>query len=306
MKKNILLILILILSLILISGCNDNDINSKSGVIKIAVSIVPQEAFVKAVGGDLVDVVTMIPAGASTANYQPTPQQMVELSDASVYFTIGVPAEKANIVPKLPDINKNIEVISFEEIVSKIYPSIYLDEHTHDESETGITSENNINNADPHIWLSPKRVVVMIESIRDKLIILDKKNEATYTKNANKYINDLKNLDSEIIKAFSIVKQNAFIIYHPAYGYFADDYGLKMITIEENGKIATFERLELVINFAKLNNIKVIFYQDEFDSSQAETIAKEINGVAVDVSPLSFDYIASMKQIIEKLGKVIN
>ncbi len=90
-------------------------------------------------------------------------------------------------------------------------------------------------------------------------------------------------------------------MYHPAFGYFADDYGLEMIAIEINGKKATAKDLEKVVDLVKEKDIAFILYQEEFDSHQAKLIASEIDGVAVMVSPLDGDYLNNLKEIAEKL-----
>jgi zinc transport system substrate-binding protein len=309
MKKRIFLLAVFVITLMVLSGCQKPVTQINEEEARIAVSIVPQAAFVDAVGGDLVKVVTMIPPGSSPENYQPVPQQMIELSEASLYFTIGVASEKANILPKLKDLNPDLQVVFLEDIVAERYASRLLDEHHHEEDEAHDDSdgeESHDEAIDPHIWLSPRRVEVMIESIRDELVRMDEENKNQYIENSENYINALKQLDEDIMTAFEDANQKAFIIYHPAYGYFAEDYGLEMITIEENGKTATAERLQYVIDFAKEKGLKVIFYQDEFDSSQAKTIAKEIGGTAISVSPLSYDYMGSMRDIIEKLSEVVN
>jgi zinc transport system substrate-binding protein len=285
------------------SGCNSNSVdnaieekNTKEK-IKVAVSIVPEETFVRAVGKDLVEVVTMIPPGHSPANYQPTPKQMAEFSESKVYFSIGVPTEQVNIIPKLEDLNKDIKLVSLADKVGEIYPHRYFikdDEHGHNHS-----------GRDPHIWLSPKRVKVMIKVIKDELIALDPENKSTYEKNAEEYLGKLDELDNEIKQTLSSVERQSFIIYHPVFGYFADDYGLNMITIEEEGKEATAKKLREVIDFANKENIKFVFYQEEFNSTQAEAIAKEIDGATVKVAPLASEYIENLKAIVNKFNEVL-
>lgn len=332
-KRIFSVIIIIIISISLLS-CqskkNQNvsvDNSNKDKKITIAVSIIPQETFVKAVAGDLVDVVTMIPPGYSPHNYQPTPKQMMKLSDSSIYFGIGVPTEKANITPKLKDFNPNIELIHLDEIVAKEYSSRYLnnDKHKHaeDEHKESTTEKDQDSHSstedkeahdeenhdhtgvDPHIWLSPKRVKVMIETIKDKLVEIDPDNSSTYKNNADKYLKQLDEVDNNIKTSLSSLKNRSFIIYHPAFGYFADDYGLTMMTIEENGKEATAKKIQNIIDYAKKNNIRMVFYQEEFDDGQAKTIAKEINGSTFKVAPLAPDYINNLNKIANTFKEVL-
>lgn len=251
----------------------------------VAVTIVPQQTFVKAVCGDLADIVVMVPPGSSPETYEPTPQEMKNFSDASLYFTIGVPVEKANILPKAG----SIKVVSLQNEVANAYP-----DRTFDGKER-----------DPHIWLSPKRVKVMVKVIAKNMSQLDPSNEAVYNKNADAYIKQLDELDGEIKSALAGVKSRKFIIFHPAFGYFADDYGLIMYALEEEGKEATVKHLQEMIDFAKKENIKVVFYQEEIDSSQSKAFAEEIDGKMMQLSPLAADYINNLKAMTKLMAEVM-
>ena len=131
---------------------------------------------------------------------------------------------------------------------------------------------------DPHVWLSPKRVIVMVETIAESLAAIDEDNREVYEENAAEYIAKLETLDSEIQEIVSGLENKSFLIYHAAYGYFAHDYGLTMVAIEIEGEQATATELQAVIDYALENSISTVFYQEEFDDSQAETVAEEIGG----------------------------
>jgi zinc transport system substrate-binding protein len=306
----------MIFFILIVPACSDTSTTSTDNekndteTLTVAVSIIPQETFVKKVAGDSVNVVTMIPPGSSPSSYEPTAKEMTELSESSIYFSIGVPTEKANILPKLTDFNENIKEVSLQEAVEKSYSPRYFsegEEHTHeDENSEEHEDEHEDGSYDPHIWMSPKRVIVMVESIRDEFIELDSENEELYNSNADKYINELKEVDSEIQETLNSVDNKSFIIFHPSMGYFADDYNLEMKAIEEDGKDATAKKIQTVIDFANENNIKVIFYQEEFDDSQAETIAEEIGGSTLKLAPLAPDYINNLKTISDSFKDVLN
>lgn len=310
--KKCFMYIIVIIMMISSIGCEAKEsentkVDTSQDHITIAVSIVPEETFVKAVAGDLVDVVTMIPPGHSPANYQPTPKQMTKFSEAEVYFSIGVPTENANILPRIDDFNKAIKVVQLADIVGKVYPHRYFEEgekhEHHDEDEH--EEKHNHSGRDPHIWLSPKRVKVMIDVIKNELIDIDPINAKAYAKNAEDYLAKLDQTDNKIKDTLSGLDGQSFIIYHPSFGYFADDYGLKMVTIEEEGKEATTKRLQDVIDLAKKEDIKFVFYQQEFDSQQAETIAKEIGGATVKVAPLAPNYIENLTYIVNEFKEVV-
>jgi zinc transport system substrate-binding protein len=292
-KKSVLIVLIVIMVImmgVIIYSLNFNNSKKNNSEKKVvAVTIVPEQAFVEAVCGDLADVVVMVPPGSSPENYEPTSQQMTALSDAELYFSIGVPTEKANILPKVNDLASNINVISLNDEVSKVY-----DDRTFDSGER-----------DPHIWLSPKRVIVMINTIAEKMSKIDPENKEVYESNAKQYIAKLEKLDLNMKAALENVTNPKFIVYHPAFGYLANDYGLTMYALEEEGKEATAESLKEKINIAKSENIKTIFYQAEIDSEQAKSFADEIGGKTTKLEPLSKNYIENLQNMINLIAEVM-
>lgn len=246
----------------------------------VAVSIVPEATFVHKVAGDLVDVVTLVPPGDDPEDYAPTPQIMEQFSQAQLYFSIGVPTEKTNILPKA-SLNKHLQMVNLAQAASQQYPERQFSDGSRD----------------PHVWMSPKRAVVMVQTISDRLSAIDPVHKATYQKNAAQYIKKLKALDQNIQQKLKNLKQRTFIVYHPAFGYFAEEFGLHMISLEVEGKDATPQHLQQVIDDAKKQNIKVIFYQAEISSKQAQEFANELNGKAIQVSPLAPDYINNLKTV---------
>lgn len=270
-------------SFFLVAGCTSQEI-SKDGdkKIVIAVTILPQKALVEAVSGDLAEVVTIVPPGNSPGNYEPTPQEMENFSKASVYFTISVPTEKANILPKAND----MVIVDLSAKVAEVYPD----------------REFNPGERDSHIWLSPKRAKVMVEAITGTMANLDPENTQTYQQNAEAFLKELDRVNTEINEVFSRVQNLKFIVFHPAYGYFADDYGLEMYALEQDGKEATPQHLQDMIDLAEAENIKVIFSQAEIDSKQPDAFAEEVDGEKIMLEPLSDDYIANLERMAEAIS----
>lgn len=302
-RKHILLACLLVLSLAGFAGCSTNGSGSAaapSGTPDtavspssevsaekpiIAVTIVPEQTFAEAVCGDLAEVITMVPPGNSPENYEPTPEEMEKFSKASLYFSIGVPTEEANILPSAGDVN----VVSLQDAVSAVYP-----ERTFESGER-----------DPHIWLSPKRAVVIVQTIAQNMCELDPSNADTYQSNAQTYIDRLNELDQYIQDSLDGVQDKKFMVYHPAFGYFADDYGLTMYALEEEGKEATAQHLQDMIDLAKEENIKMIFYQEEIDSSQSAAFAEEIGGKTMQLAPLAANYIENLKSMADLMAEVM-
>lgn len=278
--------LTLALSLLIVSGCGNRQTSKvRDEKMIVAVTVLPQKALVEAVCGDLAEVVTIVPPGNSPGNYEPTPQEMEDFSRASVYFTIGVPTEKANILPKA----ENMKIVDLPAKVAEIYPD----------------REFSPGKRDSHIWLSPKRAKVMVEAITEVMVDLDAVNAKAYQENAKAFLKELDRVDSEIKEAFSGIQNPKFIVFHPAYGYFADDYGLEMHALEENGKEATPQHLQDMIDLAREKNIKVIFSQVEIDSKQPDAFAEEIGGEKIMLEPLSDDYIANFERMSEAISEAM-
>ncbi len=293
MKKT-MLILIIIPILLMLFSCSAAKTDGK---ITVAVGVVPEATFVEKVSGNLVDTVVLVPPGHSPANYQPSSREMQALSDADIYFTLRMPTEEANILPKIKNFNKDLKIINLREIVSQVYPLRIIDEHNHGEDG----GDNDEQTVDPHLWLSPKRSIIMILTIADELSLLDPANRLSYQENAADYIKQIELLDAEITVKIDALKKKSFMIYHGAYGYFAEDYGLNMISIEAAGKQATAIEIQRVIEQALEKDIKIIFYQEEFDDNQAQTIAEEIGGKVIKSSPLSENYLQSIRNFTDAL-----
>lgn len=285
--KIFVLLFIVVITFVSSTACQ---VGGKSDKISVAVSIIPEATFVKAVAGELVDVVTMIPPGNSPANYSPSPKELTKFSDSSIYFAMGVPADMTNILAKAEEINPDIKVVKLFAEVNKVYPD----------------REFSLGKRDPHIWLSPKRAKVMVRVIARELAEIDEKNRDIYQKNAGEYINKLNELDNEISNSLSKLKDKTFIVYHPAFGCFADDYGLEMLAIEEEGKEATPRRVQEIIDMARKKNIKAIFYQAEIDSRQSQAIAEEVGGKTIQVDPLAADYIRNLQKTAEVFNDILN
>lgn len=277
-------VFILVLTVILtLSGCKEQV--SDSG-ITVAVSIAPQQTFVEKVCGEKVDVITMIPAGASAESYEMTSKEIAKFSKSDIYFSIGVPSEENGI---LPHISKETKLVDLSVPVSNAYPDLNIG-----------------NERDPHIWLSPKRVIVMIEEIRDEMSALDPENADFYKNNAEDYIKELQNIDNEIVDIFKDKTKKVFYISHPSYGYFSSDYGLQMISLEEHGTEVTPKDLAEITRIAKESGVKIIFYQEETSKKQAELLAKEIGGEVTKLSPLSPDYSENMLKTAKLIYEALN
>lgn len=275
MKKSALFILLFCFTITnLLAKGNFEKPNDK---LKIGVSILPEKTFIEQICKDKAEVIVAIPKGGSPENYELTLKERTKIDDSQIFFTIGIRAENLTILPYL---NKETKIIYLEKIVSKKYDDLKIG-----------------NERDPHIWLSPKRVIVMIEEITKQVSILDKKNKDFYYKNSQEFIEKLIECDNKITKLLSNISTKSFIIFHPSLGYFASDFNLEQIPLQKQGKEATAKYLTQTLNLAKKLNIKNIYYQAEISSNQCITFANELGGKAIKVDPLSLDYINNLELI---------
>lgn len=250
------------------------------------VTILPLKAFVDKVYGEGANVVLAVPQGASPESYEPSPLEMRNLANALAYFSIGMPTEAAKIIPFL---GKDTEVIRLDEIVAAAYPDLTID-----------------GDRDPHIWISIKRAKRMVESITELLSKHFPERAGEFASNAEAYYTELAETDTYIKEKLANIADNKFIAFHPAFQYFAEDYGLVMYALEEKGKEATAKMLERMFLLAKENNIKVIFMQDEVSARQAEAFAEAVGGKVLMLSPLAYEFTDNLKQMADILAEVLN
>jgi zinc transport system substrate-binding protein len=275
-----------LLFVILFLGCVTQNPESTENTLKVIVTILPQAEFVQKIGGDKVTVTTMVPPGASPHVYEPTPSQLTAVSKASVYMKVGSGIQFEQVwLQKIVDINKDMEMVDCSEGVDLI-----------------ITGDNG--RYDPHIWLSPKNAIIMVENMCEGLIAVDPGNADYYTRNKIQYIEKLTELDRDIRNVLTGVKPRKILVYHPSWAYFCRDYDLEQIPIEEEGKEPTPRGIAELIEQAKKYNITVVFASPQFSTETAEIIAQEINGTVLLIDPLAENYIDNMRTIAEKIAEV--
>ena len=252
----------------------------------VFVSILPQKYFTERIVGNSVNVNVMVKPGYNPATYEPTMRQMSMLGKSKAYFSIGVPFEKVWL-PKIKKINPDIIVTD----TSKNIKHRIMDNF---EGKLGKTA---VKLTDPHVWLAPKLVKLQAKTIYETmcLIMPDKKEE--FTVNYKKFMDDLDNLHSKIEKNLSNLKNRKFAVFHPSWGYFADEFLLKQIPIEIEGKSPSAKELSKIIAILKSNNIKTVFVQKQFDTRLAKSIGNEISGKVIAIDPLSENYMENLYDI---------
>ena len=265
--------------LLTVYGCSNLASDSGNEKIGVIVSILPQAEFAEKVGRDRINVTVMVPPGANPHTYEPTPGQLKEVSRAELYLKVGSGVEfELAWMDKIAEINRSINIVNCSEGISLI-------------------------GKDPHIWLSVINAIIMVENIYEGLIEIDPGNKDFYYRNKNDYQQELSSLDDLINEILKDKKNRKIMVYHPAWTYFSDSYGLEQIPIEEEGKEPTMGGMKKILEQARQYNIKVIFASPEISAKSAEVIASEIGGSVILISPLEKDYINNMKSITEAFAE---
>ena len=263
--------------------------------INTVVSILPQKTFLKAIGGDKVNIALMVKPGNSPHTYEPKPSQMIDISKADIYFSIGIQFEEAWL-PKFATQNKNMKIVN----IGKSVKRIAMAEHNHDDEDEhehhnedhnadhNEDEHEEHNSLDPHIWTSPNNVKIIAKNILTHLVEIDKNNKKYYEKNYDIFINSVNNTNTKIKEILSETnKGTKFMVFHPAWGYFAKQYSLVQVPIEIEGKKPKPRDIIKLIKDAKKQNIKAILTAPEFSDKLAKQIAKELNIPIIKISPLN-------------------
>lgn len=270
--------------------------------VRAFVSILPLKHFVERVGGEQVDVRVMVGPGQSPATYEPSPRQMAELAEADIYFRIGVPFEDvwmeaiaaANRKLRITDVRKGVSLRTLEG-----------ETEAHQHSHPGDEGYGGAAHGDPHIWTDPRRVKIIAKNVRDTLIALDPAHRARYETNYAEFATELDRLDEDIRQLLADKKMRRFMVFHPAWGYFAEAYGLQQIPIEVAGKEPGAKALAHLIDEAKSQDIRAIFVQAQFSRRNAEAIARAIGGQVISVDPLAENYSENLRLVATTFAEVI-
>jgi zinc transport system substrate-binding protein len=315
-----ILITFVFISFVILGDCFATD------KLPVFVSIVPQQYFVQQIGKDLVDIQVMVQPGASPATYEPKPQQMADLSKAKIYFAIGVPFENAWL-RKIAAPNPNMRVIHTDQGIEKLAMAAHHHhhedqaeehhegahheaDHDHEKSEhhgEAAHDEEHHEHAglDPHIWLSPPLVKIQARNMLAALQEADPANQGVYEANFKEFAARIDQLDMDLKNTFAGKKGLQFMVFHPAWGYFAHTYGLKQVPIEIEGKDPKPAQLKELVQHARENGIKVVFVQPQFSTKSAELIAREIGGQVAFANPLAEDWMANLREVADKFESAL-
>lgn len=283
MKKNLILS-VLSLAIMALVGCKGK--REESGSNTVFVSIQPLKYFVQFIADSSLQVEVLVPPGSGPELFEPTPQQIAELTQAKAYFSIGLLDFEKGMKQKLKD-NAKFRYIDLSQGLELIKGEC---EHNHNhESHQGHSHA-----IDPHTWMSAINAKVMAKNIAQNLSALFPEMEAEFTANLNRLESQIDSVDNTIRNILTASGRKTFVIYHPALGYYARDYGLEQLSVEQEGKNPSAKGVMELVERCKVEGITTILSQSQFDTRNAQTIADELAGTVIKVDPLQENWAESM------------
>lgn len=259
--------------------------------LPVVVSILPQQEFVRAVGGDEVTVDVLVGPGHSPATYEPTPRQVAGLSAARLFFAAGVPFERG-IVPRIaamPDGPVIAGARDFGPAAARGH-----DDHGHDHDHG--------DGPDPHTWLDPVQAMAFADTVCARLTAARPAAAAEFAARRDSLRARLATLDREIAAELAPWRGRAFFVFHPAYGHFARRYGLEQVAVEQDGHDPGARQVAAVVARARAAGATVIVVQPQFSRRTAEAIAREVGAEILVLDPLAADYETSLRHIAAALA----
>lgn len=293
------------------------------------VSILPLKSIVGGIVGDDFDVRVLVPAGASPETFEPTPRQFVDLNRARLIFNVGLIDFETTLLGKIEardkvvDLSRGIDLIAGS--CSHAHGKVARADEPHaaamsEEQQTAGTAATpgerqlagshaatpapqahghcHAHGIDPHIWTSPRALQRMAANAYKAIHALWP-DSVKYTENHARLQEQLAALDARTAGKIAASGVRYFIIYHPALTYYARDYGLQQVAIEDDGKEPSARALARLIEQARRDGVRKIFYQSQFPASAVEVIARDIEAQSVAIDPLKEDVIANIDSLTD-------
>ncbi len=268
---------------------------SLSAKLNLVVSILPQQKFVEAIGGEHVDVTLMVLPGNSPHTYEPKPSQMRAIAHASLYLAIGVEYEKVWL-SRFQDLNPQLKIIDLTQGITK-YP---IASHTHPST----ADQRQETTLDPHIWTAPSNLKRIAGTILATLQHYDPTHRADYQANFEQFIEKIEQTDQHIKTLLASTPKGAkFMVFHPSWGYFAKQYGLTQLPIEIAGKSPKPKALIALIKEAKAEQVTAIFTQPEFPDRSAKLLANALHIPVIKLTPLSPNWSQTLIKMADAIAQ---
>lgn len=274
MKKYLLLLTVALI----LASCTTNPQDTRR---KITVTIEPLRYFTEQIAGDRFAVNTMVPQGGNPETYEPTTKQMVKLAESDLYIKVGNIGFERTWMKKLSQNAPHTIIIDSSEGI-ELAPSSH-----------GVT--------DPHTWMSTNNAKQIARNIYQALVSINERDSTSYRRNYEALIDTIETTDMRLREQLTRDKSQAFLIDHPALTYFARDYELLQIPVEEEGREPSAAQLKKTIQLAKDKKVKVMFVQKQFETRSTKIVSQEVGAKTIAINPLSHNWSEEMVSIAKKL-----
>lgn len=298
MRKHIYIFLLSVVS-ILATGCTDGTRKADDGKLNIIVSIPPEKYLVESIGGEHVNVESVMTSDANPESFEPTVAAMLALADADMYIPLGVLDFEKPLIDKLGSNSPDLKIANCIEGVGLLYDTHGdCSHHSHE-----VREEHHHDAPDPHVWSSAKNMKIMAGNIAEILMNNDSEHADYYAMRRDSLITRIDSIESALSTAIAASDKGSFMVWHPSLSYLANDYGLKQITVGSHAKELSVKQLQERIEDAATSGANLFFVQQEFDSNQAETVNGHINAKIVRLNTMSEDWENEIKKISDGFGK---
>jgi zinc transport system substrate-binding protein len=276
------LAVILLLSL----ACLDTAGAQQRAPLEVVVSIPPQAYFVERIGGDHTRVTVMVEPGYEPDNYEPRPSQLVAIAGGDLYLAIGVPFERTWLA-RIKEINPAMSIVECNKGVSP---------HSPGDPGNG-RPVSAAHSRDPHIWTSPVNAQYIAGNTLAALLAARPSAAEDFNAGYQVLNAELQRLHVDIQQQLETVKRRTILVYHPAWGHFAETYNLTQLAVETEGKEPGPASLARIIDQAKAAQINTVFIQAQFSDIAARRVADALNAKLVSIDPLARDYTVNMAHV---------
>ena len=290
MRQAALLVLFLSLTTLPLA-CERNGADDGNGPLTVAVSIAPQAWLVEQLAGADANIITLVRPGESPATYQPSDAQISAVMKASLYFRIGVPFESGPWFEAIRT-SQRCKVIDTRRDITLRAMDARQPEHEDagpGAPEDAGDDDEHARGLDPHIWLSPPLLKIQARTMTEALSELAPAHAAEFQGRLAQLERKLDDLDGTLRRRLQPLRGRAFLVFHPAWGYFAEEYGLRQVAIEIEGKEPADHELTTLQALAREEGIAVVFVQPQISGAAAEAIAGAIGGRLETLDPLAAD-----------------
>ena len=281
--------IIAIFAIFLFVGCAERKVIIENRAI---VSIAPLKPLVENILGDDFEISVLVPQGASPETFEPTPKQLREVETARFVFGTGLLEFEQSLLHRIA---RNEQIINLSHGIELLAGTCSHAHHAH--TTTCEHGHHHAHGIDPHIWCSPKALGKMAENTYNA-IAREMPDSTKYGERYTALCIKLLELDEEVTELCRQSPHSTFFIYHPALTYLARDYGLTQVAVEHEGKEPSAKHLSRIIEQARAEGVKHIFYQSEFPASSVEVICNDIGATAVEINPLEEDIFENIRHIV--------